>query len=163
MSDQPAIVLATGSFSLPEFYDRMFDPLRAKGYSISVPMLRTVKRLGTDVGPPPSMYDDAELIASEARKFADEGKDVVIFGHSYGGTPASEAVKGLSKAEREKEGKKGGVVRLGFITCLVPDVGAAAPSANDPNATGDYLKIGEVGLPSSFRKYSSANNIRMVG
>jgi len=51
---------------------------------------------------------------------------VVIIAHSYGGVPASESLKGLSKIERAKEGKSGGVVRIGYLTALVPGVGVSA-------------------------------------
>ena len=72
------------------------------------------------------MYADAAFIAQEIEKLADEGKDVILIGHSYGGVPLSESTKGLGKEEREKEGKKGGVVRLGYLTALVPPVGTSA-------------------------------------
>ena len=72
------------------------------------------------------MYADAAFIAQEIEKLADEGKDVILIGHSSGGVPLSESTKGLGKEEREKEGKKGGVVRLGYLTALVPPVGTSA-------------------------------------
>lgn len=50
----------------------------------------------------------------------------MLLAHSYGGIPATEALKGVTKAEREKEGKKGGVVRIGYLTCLVAEVGQSA-------------------------------------
>lgn len=91
------------------------------------------------------MYDNAAMIAAEATKFADQGKDVMLIAHSYGGVPASEAIKGLSKAERERYGKKGGIVRVAYMTTLVPDLGAAGPTANDPNGIL-YITIDEVSI-----------------
>jgi hypothetical protein len=38
----------------------------------------------------------------------ERGEDVPISMHSYGGAPATEAVKGLGREEREKVGKNGG-------------------------------------------------------
>jgi hypothetical protein len=49
----------------------------------------------------------------------DSGTDILLVLHSYGGLPGAAAAKGLSKVEREKEGKQGGVVGLAFITALV--------------------------------------------
>ena len=56
-------------------------------------------------------------------KLVDEGKDVVMIAHSYGGSPMSQCTKGLSKTEREAEGKEGGIVRLAYMTALVPGLG----------------------------------------
>jgi hypothetical protein len=143
MSTKPAIVLVTGSFCLPELYNDILDPLRAKGYEIAAPALRSVVK---KPGPPPTLYDDAAAIQTEVKKFADEGKDVVLIAHSYGGTVASQAVKGLSKTEREMQGEKGGIVRLGFITALVPDEGETAVSANGAAATDGMIEVDEVSV-----------------
>ena len=49
--------------------------------------------------------------------------------------PASQAMKRLSKYERAKAGKKGGVVRLAYMTAVVPAEGVAAGGAlADPDA-----------------------------
>jgi hypothetical protein len=124
---KPSILFIPGSFALPEFYDSIITGVTSAGYSIRALHLPTV---GPKIGPvdadPPSMYADAAVIAQEIQKLADEGKDVILIGHSYGGVPLSESTKGLGKEEREKEGKKGGVVRLGYLTALVPPVGTSA-------------------------------------
>jgi surfactin synthase thioesterase subunit len=72
------------------------------------------------------MYDDADFIAQEITKLADQGKDVVLIGHSYGGVPVSQCGEGLSAEARAKQGKKGGLVRLAYMTCLVPALGQNA-------------------------------------
>jgi len=142
MASKPALILVTGSFSSPDFYNNIIGPLRSRGYEVAAPQLRTV---GKKPGPAPSMYDDAALIADEITNFADQGKDVMLIAHSYGGTPASQSVKGLSKAEREKEGKKGGVVRIAYMTCLVPEVGKAAPDGMDPSVMSSITTLDEDG------------------
>jgi hypothetical protein len=55
------------------------------------------------------MFDGPTFVARETKKIADHGKDVA---HSFGGFPITESAKGLGKQEREKQGKKGGIVRL---------------------------------------------------
>lgn len=72
------------------------------------------------------MADDAAFIAKDTEKLADQGKDIILIPHSYGGTPTTESTKGLGKAEREAHGKKGGVIRIAYITALVPAVGQSA-------------------------------------
>lgn len=52
----------------------------------------------------------------------DEGKDVVLFMHSYGGMPGAAAATGLAKSQRAQEGKAGGVIGLLFLGAfLVPE------------------------------------------
>ncbi|KAF2797034.1 alpha/beta-hydrolase [Melanomma pulvis-pyrius CBS 109.77] len=124
---KPSIIFVPGSFALPEFYDTVVDPIAAKGYDIrALHNLSSGLKTGPREGTPPTMYDDAAQIAAEAEKLADEGKDVILVAHSYGGTPMTESTKGLSKKERQAQGKKGGIVKLAYMTCLVPAVGVSA-------------------------------------
>lgn len=122
---KPSILLIPGSFSGPDAYDPVFEAVREKGYEIRGLHLPTVglrKREGRP-GEPPTMYDDAVFIRREVEKLADEGKDVILISHSYGGVPTTESTKGASKAERESQGKKGGVVHIAYMTSVVPAVG----------------------------------------
>jgi len=48
----------------------------------------------------------------------DEGKEVFMVAHSYGGIPACASTEGYSIAERAKEGKPGGVKGIFFITAF---------------------------------------------
>lgn len=126
---KPAILLFPGSFVRPVLgYQPIIDHLTREGYEIKglhPPSVGPGPRQGRD-GPAPTMYDDAALIATEAEKLADEGKDVIVIGHSYGGVPVSQAPKDLSKDQRQAQGKPGGIVRLGYITSLVPALGKSA-------------------------------------
>jgi hypothetical protein len=147
---KPSILFIPGSFSIPEFYDPVLDAVRSKGYEIKglhkpSAGLKTGPREGT----PPTMYDDAAYIASEASKLADEGKDVILVAHSYGGVPTTESTKGLSKKERQEQGKKGGIVGLGYLTALVPAVGTSAAGllANVPDDQKLDVKM-DVRVPS---------------
>lgn len=74
-------------------------------------------------GPVPTMQDDASFIAAFVSQLADAGEHIVLVSHSYGGTPSSESVAGLSASERAKNGKPGGIVRLAYITAVVPKQG----------------------------------------
>ena len=125
---KPSILLIPGSFALPEYYDTVVEAVAAKGYEIwglHLPSVGLETGQGRE-GAPPTMYDDAAFIAKEAEKLADEGKDVILIGHSYGGVPVTQSAEGLGKEERQKQGKSGGLVRLAYITSLVPAVGTSA-------------------------------------
>ena len=127
-TSKPSILLIPGSFGLPEFYNPIFDLVRDKGYEIhglhkpSVGLSARQPRPGA----PPTMYDDAAHIAKEAEKLVDEGKDIILVPHSYGGVPTSQSTKGLSKKERKEAGKPGGIVNIAYLTCLVPALGQSA-------------------------------------
>lgn len=145
---KPSILLVTGSFCLPEFYDNVVEAVTAKGYEMRALHSPSVSlKTGPREGAPPTMDDDAVFIAGEVEKLADEGKDVILMAHSYGGVPSTQSVKGLSKTERQKQGKKGGIVRLAYMTCLVPPIGGTAASvlADVPAEQKLDLKI-DVGL-----------------
>lgn len=140
MSSKPVLILVPGSFSLPAFYSTIIDATVAKGYEIHALNLVTV---GKKPGALPTVADDAAHINKTVTKYADDGRDVVLICHSYGGVPTTESIKGVSKTEREKEGKKGGVVRVAYITALVPAVGSSGgalmASASTPAPEGLML------------------------
>lgn len=90
MSNQPTVVFIPGSFCFVDSYNAVLDPLRAKGYDIQVlepPCYPAGYVRGTEGGAaPPNMYADARYIQERVEKLADEGKEVVLVAHSYGGT-----------------------------------------------------------------------------
>lgn len=133
---KPSILLVPGSFTPAHVYDNVVEKVAAKGYDIRALQIPSV-RLETESPTsrePPSMYKDAAFIASQAAALADDGREVIIISHSYGGTPATESVRELPKDDRQKLGKQGGVVRLAYMTALVPALGSSA---------GNVLEMGE--------------------
>lgn len=151
---KPSILLIPGAFALPEFYDSIVIPLAAKGYDIRALRTLTVSDApGPTDRAPVTMYDDANLIATEAGKLADEGKDVILLAHSYGGVPMTESCKGLGKEERAKQGKQGGIVRLAYITCLVPALGETAGEVLKGARGISYQKI-DVGFPHPHPRHT---------
>jgi len=142
---KPSILIVPGSFALPYIYDEVIAAVAAKGYeirAIHIPSIGLSAGKGRE-GPLPSMYDDAAFIANEVEKLADGGKDVVLVGHSYGGVPVTESTKSLGKQERLQNGKTGGIVRIAYMTCLTPALGASAISmlAGVPKEQSIEMKI----------------------
>jgi hypothetical protein len=152
----PSIVLVPGSFTRPPFYEDIIHPLTAKGYDIRAVELKTVIPKGPDSpsGVLPTLYDDAAVIADSVTELADQGKDVIVIAHSYGGAPASESLKGLGKEARRAEGKKGGVVRAAYISALVPEVGKSAGSVSEGMDGGDIAFDVDVSTASRSCKES---------
>lgn len=132
---KPTVVIVPGSFSPPEFYDKFVGQLSKHGYdgvAISLPSVGGKK--------PATMEDDAAAIAKVTSKLADEGKDVILVSHSYGGIPASESAKGLSRKERQESGKKGGISALLYVTALVVAEGASLGTTMG-DAVPDHVKV----------------------
>lgn len=123
MATSPTLVFIPGSFGESQLYDPVLDPLRAKGYKIHALDPPAYPKNYAKGKPAPNMYDDANFVHDFLVDLADKGESIVLVGHSYGGLPVSQSTQGVTKAEREAAGKKGGVVRLGFITALVTKVG----------------------------------------
>ncbi|RMZ83536.1 hypothetical protein DV738_g1083, partial [Chaetothyriales sp. CBS 135597] len=114
MSSKPAIVFVPGAWIGPDEFRRVADSLEAAGYEVKGVDLPSGGSVPIhDFGP------DVELIQATVREFADQGKDVLLVLHSYGGVVGSEAVKGLDKATREKEGLKGGISHLYFCSAFI--------------------------------------------
>ncbi|KAF8205331.1 Alpha/Beta hydrolase protein [Mycena galopus ATCC 62051] len=109
---KPTIIIIPGSFSPLAMYDPVIAGLRAKGHAA-----------------PAGMYDDAVKVAALAARLADDGADVVLVAHSYGGVVAGEAAEGLARSVHAKEGKKGGIVRIVFVASAVPREGETAADA----------------------------------
>ncbi|KIW80029.1 hypothetical protein Z517_06644 [Fonsecaea pedrosoi CBS 271.37] len=126
MSSKPVIVFVPGAWHVPETFHLVVGELEAAGYET-----RGVKL--ASVGSPEPLKDfqpDVEAIQQVLRSvIEDEGKEVLLVVHSYGGVVGNEAVKGLDKASREKEGKKGGVSHIYFCCAFALPEGVSLMDA----------------------------------
>ncbi|KIW95182.1 uncharacterized protein Z519_03766 [Cladophialophora bantiana CBS 173.52] len=118
-----AIVIVPGSFSPASFYTNVVDALHAHGYEAIVQTLPSSSRSPLNDERPATMEEDADLFRQIVQDLADQGKDVVIVTHSYGGIPGTECSRELSKAKRRAIGKEGGISRFVYVTSVVPTPG----------------------------------------
>ncbi|KAJ7231263.1 Alpha/Beta hydrolase protein [Mycena haematopus] len=137
MAAKPTVLIIPGSFSTLHGYEGVISELEAHGYPVQGIELETV---GTR-SKAPGLYDDAATVAAVASQLAEEGKDVVLVPHSYGGLVACEAAKGLAQSVREKAGKKGGIVRIVFITAVVGLEGQSLSDVMGDNPNLDYVRV----------------------
>ncbi|PYH92589.1 alpha/beta-hydrolase [Aspergillus ellipticus CBS 707.79] len=124
---KPSIILVPGAFAPPELYEGITTRVASQGYEIHAVRLPSVAPSSGPLPQPGTMYDDAAAIAREIAKLVDQGKEVIVVAHSYGGVPASQSIQGLVKKERSD--KPGGVVRLAYLTAIVPPEGGSAVDA----------------------------------
>ncbi|KAF4122551.1 Pimeloyl-ACP methyl ester carboxylesterase [Geosmithia morbida] len=134
----PAIVLVPGAFGTPAGYDRIVPYLEDAGFE-------TVDGAYPSSDPPDpadatSLKDIAHLRDEILQPLLDEGRELVVVAHSYGGIVAGGAAKNLSKTTRRAHGLAGGVVGLFYIAgniafenqTLLEAVGGAYP---------DFIKL----------------------
>lgn len=62
---------------------------------------------------------DADFIEKNLRPLIEQDQDVLLVMHSYAGMPTAAAAVGLSKSQRQKEGKSGGIIGLVFIGAFI--------------------------------------------
>ena len=138
MTSKPAVVIVPGSFGRDTFYAPFVSLLYADGFDcVEVVNLPSVGKKGSK--PAASVADDAEAIQAVVESVAEEGWDILLVAHSYGGIPATESIKGMTKKDRAAQGKPGGIVRALYTTAIVPEVG------------GDLSSVMGTNVPTSIR------------
>lgn len=116
MTSNPTIVLITGAFHVDSAMDLLGAQLEQAGFNTRSKGLITVNRPGLTV------KDDTLALSAELLNplIVQEGKDIVLYLHSYAGFPGSAAIAGLSKQERSAKGQKGGVIGLIYQSAFCP-------------------------------------------
>ena len=132
-SNKPTIVIVPGSFTAYGVYDNFLKMIRDKGFSaFAIQLPSTQKRHPL---PPATLQDDASHVRGVIERLVaeEEGREVMVVGHSYGGSVITEALSGLGLGEGEggdhKEKRKAGVKRLVFLSATVPKIGETQTSA----------------------------------
>ena len=111
---RPHVVLIPGANCQPQNYRQLSNCLSEAGYPVSTPVLPT------DSGKRPATYaDDVRVVRETLSRLVEQGKNVLMLMHSYGGLVASSAVKSLSLREREANNQLGGVVHLIYLSAYM--------------------------------------------
>ena len=110
----PIIVIVPGAFGTPEGFDKLLPYLTDAGYTThpgSYPSCNP-----SDPTQVSSSQDIAHLRNNVLLPLLNEnGRDVVIIAHSYGGVVAGGAAKELAKETRAAQGQSTGVVGLIYV------------------------------------------------
>lgn len=111
-SCKPTLIFVPGAWHTPAYYASIIGALRKLDYlcvTVDLPA----------VGPSEAALADANADTHAVRAAIIEQlyseRDVFVIAHSYGGLIASSAVKDLGKDDRQKVGKKNGVVGVLFV------------------------------------------------
>ncbi|KAJ5606123.1 hypothetical protein N7510_008904 [Penicillium lagena] len=106
-SQKPIVVIVPGAFHKPIHYRKITALLRSQGHEV-IPY--DLASCGDNVDPEVTFIDEAAEIQKKLVPLLDEGREAVIFSHSYGSLPATHSTEGLTAVERAEKGLKGGII-----------------------------------------------------
>ena len=120
-TSKPTIVLVPGAWHKVLQYTPLISRLERAGYEV-----HGVDYSSTGPNPTNANFDpDVAVVSNTIAKLADRGDNVMVVVHSAAGIIAGEAAEGLSKAERKKNGREGGIVRMVYICAFAAAEGVA--------------------------------------
>ncbi|KAF2845689.1 alpha/beta-hydrolase [Plenodomus tracheiphilus IPT5] len=117
---KPIIVFAPGAWHTPDCFDIAREQLHQRGWETE-----TVAYPSVGAEPPnKGLADDAAALRSTLERLSDDGKEIVLVVHSYGGLVGQNALEGLGYKQRQAVGKKGGVIIFVYLAAFVVPKGA---------------------------------------
>ncbi|KKA16592.1 hypothetical protein T310_9791, partial [Rasamsonia emersonii CBS 393.64] len=114
-TSRPVFVFVPGAWHLPEAFDAIRGLMAQRGLETEAVTLTSV---GAEP-PTKGLHSDIAHVHSVLQRLADEGRQIVVIVHSYGGLVGAGAVEGLEYARRAQNGQKGGVIMLVYMTAFV--------------------------------------------
>lgn len=132
----PTIVIVPAACQIPAHYQPLASALRNANFPVAVIPLPSV-------GASPGLKnfdEDVAAICKVVNSLVDDGNEVVVLLHSYGGLPGSAAMKGLGAKDRLRDGEKGSVKRLVYVSSYALMEGEALPGQGDLEKMRTYGK-----------------------
>jgi pimeloyl-ACP methyl ester carboxylesterase len=140
MATKPVVFFVHGSWHNPNHFRPIRDIFEQEGYKTECPAQPTIgaPREKSENG----FAEDVQTIKDALTALVDDGNEVVVIMHSYGGVIGSNAVhKDLSKEARSANGLEGGVVYLVYLCAFVLPAGHSLASALG-GSLPPYIKFG---------------------
>jgi alpha-beta hydrolase superfamily lysophospholipase len=117
---KPTFVLVPGVAHTPVHTRILAESLNARGYQTEAISHPTI---GPLAGTAPPNADAANLRRTLEQLVQSQQKDVILLCHAYGGMVGSQCVNGLERSARAKAGRQGGIVKVIFLSALLPQEG----------------------------------------
>lgn len=130
MESKPVILIAHGAWHPPVCYDGLKTKLEEAGYTVVVPHLPSVGDSTTV-----TWRDDTEAILKAALPIFDDGHEVLVVAHSYGGIPATRAIHGHQVEDRAKQNQKGGFKAVLYVAAFCVPKGMSLLAISGDNTT----------------------------
>lgn len=137
MSKKPFIVLIPGAWHTPAHYDELAKLLFQSGYDGVCEMNPSCDAKEPEAH---TVVTDTVAIRDDIlMPLIDDGEEIILVMHSYGGIPGIAAAAGLSKAELSIIGIDGGIIGLIFISTMIARAGTPlrSPDGFGPWVTDD--------------------------
>jgi hypothetical protein len=139
-TEKPLIFLVCGSWHTPKVWYLLEPFLNDAGYET---VKTSLMSNGSKASVPDVFELDAKKLTDEITALVEQGKDIVMVLHSFGGLPGSEACKGNIKSIRQKEGKNGGVIACVYLCAFMLPTGYSLMDAvmPDPGETEFIIDV----------------------
>ncbi|KAK4214363.1 hypothetical protein QBC37DRAFT_421473 [Rhypophila decipiens] len=122
------IVICPGAFPLPRIYEPLIADFNERQHT-AICMVQQYHPTSSTQTLPTVNPDSEYLRHSVLDPLLSEGKDIVVFAHSYGGIYAPASLEGISKQERRAKGLEGGVVAVVLCAASIARKGTTALEA----------------------------------
>ena len=125
---KPTVLFVHGAWHSSVHFEPFIKLLQSHGYSAQCLNLPTSKGLATT-----EVYEDAAFLRSELKKLIEQdGREVIVAMHSYGGFVGSMAMPmEFSKAQRQVNGLPGGIMRLLYVAAIILPLGENMGTPSD--------------------------------
>ncbi|KAF8139514.1 Alpha/Beta hydrolase protein [Mycena galopus ATCC 62051] len=117
---KPTFVLVTGIAHTPAHTRFLAESLQAQGYPTEAISNPSVGRLAGTASPSEDTVNLRKILGDLVNN---QQKDVILFCHAYGGMVGSQSVNGLERSARAKVGRKGGILKVIFLSGVLPQEG----------------------------------------
>lgn len=129
----PTIVICPGAWPLVQFFEPLIQAFEENGHPAVCRVPDSYPVLSP--GEKPSLNPDSTYLREHVLEpLLAEGRDLVIFMHSYGGTYGPASLQGTSRKERQAKGLSGGVIAMIFNAAFIAPKGTTAMAAMDIEA-----------------------------
>ena len=129
---KPTFVNVHGAWHRPVHGEKLAAVMEAHGYRMVSVALPSSVEPGAEI--PDDCQPDVDVIRKAVLEELDNGLDVIVVTHSYGGIPGTSALRGLDAASRKKAGFNTSVAALaGMATFFVPE-GCTVLEGQEPNS-----------------------------
>lgn len=122
MAEKPIFVFVPGAWHTPDTFDEVRALLAKRGYDSEAIATPSVCGSSPDNG----LHADITHTNAILKGLADDGRQIVVVNHSYGGLVGAGAVEDLGYAQRSQAGLPGGVIMVVWMAAFVGLKGESA-------------------------------------